>query len=90
MHMHMRTTIEISDALANRAKKHMERHRTTLRALVEAGLERVLDEQSPAQGFRLREAAFEGEQGFLPGVAAEDIPQILKQLNEPMQRSAAK
>ena len=84
--MHMRTTIVISDSLANRAKKHMERHRVTLRALVEAGLERVLDERSPARGFRLRDAAFSGERGFSAGVSADDLPQVLRQLNDPLGR----
>lgn len=42
---------------------------TTLRALVEAGLRRVLaDRQVDAPAFRLRDASFRGE-GLQPGVA---------------------
>lgn len=38
----MKTTIEIADELFNRARKRAQRDQTTLRALVEEGLRRVL------------------------------------------------
>ena len=39
----VKTTIEISDALLGRAKRHARKAGTTLRALVEEGLRRVLE-----------------------------------------------
>ena len=38
----VKTTIEISDALLKRARKHAQRRGLTLRALAEEGLRRVL------------------------------------------------
>ncbi len=79
----MRTTIDLSDALAARVRAFIEKRRTTLRAVVEAGIERVLDEQAPTQGFELRDAAFRGEPGFAPGVTADDLPRLLREINDP-------
>ena len=41
----MKTTIDITDALLERARKHAQRSGTSLRALVEEGLRRVLSEE---------------------------------------------
>lgn len=43
MAAHMKTTIEISDALFRQARKLAAREGVTLRSLVEEGLRRVLD-----------------------------------------------
>lgn len=86
MHRHMRTTIDLSDALVNRVKKYMKRHKTTLRAVVEAGIERVLEERAPERGFQVRDASFLGAAGFASGSAAEDIPQRIRELNDPAVR----
>jgi len=40
---HMKTTIDIADDLLRRAKEAAARRKTTLRALMEEGLRRVLD-----------------------------------------------
>lgn len=62
MGTHMKTTIDIADALFLEAKKTSERDGTTLKALVEAGLRQVLAErQRKAQPFRLRRASFKGK-----------------------------
>ncbi len=55
----MKTTLEISDPLLREARKVAARQNTTLRALVERGLRRVVAErqQSP---FKLRRASFKG------------------------------
>jgi hypothetical protein len=57
---HMKTTIEISDAILERVKALAAREGTTIRALVEDGLRQVLRERR-AKPFRLRDAAVGGE-----------------------------
>ena len=64
----MKTTIEISDALLEEARRLASRERSTLRALIEDGLRRLLREKRSKQAFRLRKATFRGE-GLQPGVA---------------------
>ena len=57
----MKTTVEISDSLLQAAKVEAARARTTVRALIEAGLRRVLEERKRGQPFRLRRASFKGK-----------------------------
>ena len=45
MGTHMKTTIEVSDALFNSAKQLAQKNQTTMRALIEDGLRRVLNDQ---------------------------------------------
>ena len=56
----MKTTIEISDPLFERAKRVAAREKTTVRALVERGLRQVVEERRPQGAFRLRRASFKG------------------------------
>jgi Bacterial antitoxin of type II TA system, VapB len=56
----MKTTLEISDPLLREARKIAARERTTLRALVEQGLRRVVTEKQQRPAFRLRKASFNG------------------------------
>jgi hypothetical protein len=64
----MKTTIDIPAALLEEAHRAARREGTTLKALVEAGLRRILAERrSGAAPFRLRDASFLGE-GLQPGV----------------------
>lgn len=44
----MKTTIELSDVLLESAKNYARRSNSTLRALIEAGLSRILTEQALA------------------------------------------
>jgi hypothetical protein len=64
MAAHMKTTIEISDALFNATKEHAQQSQTTMNALIEEGLRRVLsDSQARAQtAFKLKDASVRGEQ----------------------------
>lgn len=65
----MKTTVEISDALLEEARQTAAREGTTVRALIEAGLRRVLAERQKAgRGFRLRRASVAGR-GLRPEVA---------------------
>jgi Arc/MetJ family transcription regulator len=61
MGSHMKTTIEISDALLAAARRVAARQRTTLRRLVEDGLRHVLHERRARGHFRLRKASFKGK-----------------------------
>ena len=60
----MKTTVEISDALFNSAKELAQQNQTTLRALVEEGLRRVLaDSHARAKpAFKLVDARVHGRQ----------------------------
>jgi Bacterial antitoxin of type II TA system, VapB len=56
----MKTTLDIPDSLLEEVRKVAARERTTLRALVEQGLRRVLAEKKRKASFRLRDASFGG------------------------------
>ena len=64
----MKTTVELSDAVGRQARRCAEREGTTLRALIEEGLRRVLEDRARAGQFRLRKASFAG-QGLNPELA---------------------
>ena len=59
----MKTTIELSDPLFQSAKQLAQESQTTLRALIEEGLRRVLAEQTtkPKQVFKLKNASVRGK-----------------------------
>jgi hypothetical protein len=60
----MKTTIEISDVILERAKAVAAREGTTLRALVEDGLRQVLRSRRSGS-FKLRDASVDGN-GLTP------------------------
>ena len=61
----MKTTLEISDHLLQRAKRLAVREKTTLRSLTEEGLTRVLTERQHRQPARLKPVTFKGR-GLTP------------------------
>ena len=65
----VKTTVEISDALLDEAKRVASRESSTLRELIEEGLRRSLDERRKRKSFRLRRASFRGK-GLQPGVSS--------------------
>lgn len=73
--MAMKTTVEISDPLLEQARKLAARQGMTLRALIERGLHRVIQEQESAAVFKLRRASFAGE-GLRPGFRDEPWERI--------------
>jgi hypothetical protein len=66
----MKTTIEIADSLLERARSVAARDKTTVRALVESGLRREIEERRRRAEFRLRDASFDGS-GLQPGVPGD-------------------
>ena len=49
----MKTTVDIQDALFERARRHARKTGRPLRALIEDGLRRVIDEPPPTAPYRL-------------------------------------
>lgn len=73
---HMKTTIEIPDALLNEAKAVAAREKTTLRQLVAAGLRAVLEARRKKRTlFKLPDASFRGD-GLVPGVDLANWEQV--------------
>ena len=62
---HMKTTIEITDELLERARQAARRERTTLRALVEEGLRSSIERRERGPRFELRDASVDGR-GLAP------------------------
>lgn len=60
MGTHMKTTVEISDALFEAAKRAAHERGTTLRSLIEEGLRSVLEPTPGPSAFRLRDASVSG------------------------------
>lgn len=72
----MKTTVEIPGPLLDAAKRVAARTGTTLRALIEAGLRRVLEEQTSSAGaFRLADRSVAGK-GLRPEYQDADWSEI--------------
>ena len=74
----MKTTIQISDSVLEEARKLAHREQTTLKALVEEGLRRLLSERKGRRQFSLRKATFKGNglQDDLKGASWEQIREL--------------
>jgi hypothetical protein len=75
MASHMKTTVQIPDSLLEEARAVANREQTTLKALIQEGLQRILTERKTRSRFHLRPATFKG-QGLHPdlkGVSWETI-----------------
>jgi hypothetical protein len=71
----VKTTLDISDPLLREAKKIAARDRTTLRALMEQGLRKIIAERKAERPFRLRKVTFKG-QGLVAELRDADWDQI--------------
>jgi len=67
----MKTTLDLPDPLLDEARKVAAREGTTLRALVELGLRKVIAERKRQPAFRLRKASFAGR-GLRPELQDSD------------------
>lgn len=67
----MKTTVEISDTLLQRARELLAEEKTTLRALIEEGLRLVVERHSQRRPFKLRKASFRGR-GLRPELQRAD------------------
>jgi hypothetical protein len=73
---HMKTTVDIADALFESARRAAARENTTFRALIEEGLRMALDRRrGKATSFTLRDASFTGD-GLRPGIDLSDWDQL--------------
>ncbi|MSP95773.1 MAG: DUF2191 domain-containing protein [Betaproteobacteria bacterium] len=81
MGTHMKTTIDLSDALFSAAKAHAAKHRTTLRALIEESLARTLSDSRVNREFKLKDARVRGK-GLTPAARAMPWADILAASNE--------
>jgi hypothetical protein len=71
----MKTTVEISDALLEEARRLAAASGTTVRALIESGLRIVIDQRRRGKAFRLRKASVAGK-GVRAGVREGDWDQL--------------
>ena len=72
---HMKTTIDIADALLVEAKALAAAEGTTVRSLVEEGLRLAIARRQGSGDFRLRPASFRGD-GLRPDVSLERWDEI--------------
>ena len=56
----MKTTVHIPDSLLEEARKIASQEQTTIKALIEEGLRRTIDDRKHKRAFRLRKATFKG------------------------------
>jgi hypothetical protein len=71
----MKTTLDIPGSLLKRARRLAAKERTTLRALVEEGLRRIITDRQRATPFKLRKVSFRGK-GLQPRMAGASWQQI--------------
>lgn len=74
----MKMTVQIPDTLLEEARKLASREGTTVGALVEEGVRKILGERKRTRVFRLRRASFRGDglQPELAGVPWERIREM--------------
>jgi hypothetical protein len=67
----MKTTVEIADSLLAATKRLAAKEGTTVRALIEEGLRKVVDKRTQRGGFVLRRVTFGGD-GLAPDLSHDD------------------
>ena len=69
----MKTTLDIADPVLTQAKRLAARRGTSVKALVELGLRRVIAEAAQDSQFRLRKASFKGKGLAIEGATWADL-----------------
>ena len=77
----MKTTVDITDALLDDARKAAEKDGTTVRALIEEGLRLALKARRQREPFRLRDGSVKGN-GLQPGIREGDWEEIRRLIYE--------
>jgi len=65
---YMKTTVEIPNSLLEEARRLASKERTTVKALIQEALRRLIAERKKKGSFRLRRATFKGN-GLQPYIA---------------------
>jgi hypothetical protein len=65
----MRTTVDINDALLKRIKVLLAKRQTSMRSLIEEGLQRILDDDRSEGKFELEDQSIDGD-GLAPGISS--------------------
>jgi hypothetical protein len=75
---HMKTTVQIPDSLLKEARKVAREEHTTMKALIETGLRRIISEHRLRERFKLRKATFKGKglQAHLAGASWDQLRDI--------------
>ncbi|HET7691930.1 MAG TPA: type II toxin-antitoxin system VapB family antitoxin [Gemmatimonadota bacterium] len=77
----MKTTVEIADSLFAAVRRVARNEGTTMRALIEEGLRRIVRERADRGGFELRKVSFRGE-GIRPDLEDGSWEQIRRRIYE--------
>jgi hypothetical protein len=75
---HMKTTVQIPDSLLKEVRKVAREEHTTMKALIETGLRRIISEHRQRERFKLRKATFKGKglQSHLAGASWDQLRDI--------------
>jgi hypothetical protein len=78
--MHMRTSVDIPEAIMSRVRTELKARGLTFRDAVIFGLQATLLAPSPedSKPFKLKDAAFTGPIGFAPGFSADNLADALR------------
>jgi hypothetical protein len=75
MASHMKTTVHIPDPLLAEAQALAAKEKTTLKALIAEGLQKVVQDRKTAKPYKLKDCSF-GEQGLTPDFASATWDEI--------------
>ncbi len=71
----MKTTVQIPDSIFEEARKIAQHEKTTMKALIQEGLRRIISERKRRGLFKLRKATFKGN-GLQPHLAGASWDKI--------------
>jgi len=77
----MKTTVDISDSLHDEARKIAAGEKSSIKALIEEGLRKVIEERRHQQHFKLQKATFKGK-GLQAGLVGASWDKIREKVYE--------